>query len=112
MSYRLSRHCVRQAETKGIALSAVYHILNNPSITYQSFERTAKGRVARLCPTCGNQQVKVTGVANGEALCVPACTNCKVGVTVWRDQVETDLRDDQRAAGVTGYRGRDGGWRR
>jgi hypothetical protein len=112
MSYTLSRHLVQQAEAKGIPLAAVYHVLNNPQITYQSFRRTPKGRVARTCAKCGSGQVKVTGVGQGHALCVPACPTCKVGVTVWVDQVETDLRDDQKEAGVTGYRGRDGRMRR
>lgn len=103
MNLTVSPHARQQAQAKNIALAAVWAVARNPQTTYAS----AKYR----CQRCGADQQRWTGEAHGTKLCLAVNACCGVVVTVWLDQVETDLRDDQRAAGVTGYRGRDGEWR-
>lgn len=111
MTYTLSPHLVEQARAKKIALAAIHAILANPSITYGSFRTVNGKREPYRCRKCGSEQQKITGSHEGQALCIPACTKCRVAVTVWEDQVETGLRADQKAKGVTRYRGRNGEWR-
>lgn len=106
-------HLIKQANNKGISMEAVLAVLRNPGITYPSFERDAQNRrVPRLCRTCGVQQEKWTGEHKGEKIAIAVYTCCGKAITVWADQVETALRPDQIAKGVTQYRGRDGNWRK
>lgn len=111
-AYRLSPHLLQKAEREGVALSAIWDIIQNPQITYDSFTKKGNNRVPRNCNKCGIQQQKWTGTArDGRKFCVVINPCCGEAITYWLDQVETDLRADQKAAGVTGYRGRDGKWR-
>ena len=112
--FRINPHLRKKAEQNGVALSAIWHVLLNPETTFASYERDrAMGnRVARICRRCGEQQQKWQGTTpNGDKFCVVVNPCCGEAVTYWQDQAETALRADQKAAGVTGYRGRDGKWR-
>lgn len=110
--FRVTRHLQEQAARKGISMEAVMTVLKHPLITYASFVKDERNkRVPMLCRSCGEQQQKWTGVADGQRVCVTVFPCCGVATTVWLDQVETAVRDDQRQAGVTGYVGRDGRWR-
>jgi hypothetical protein len=112
---RLSKHLQEKAAANGVALSLIWEIVNDPGLTYSSFTTEKVNgkevKVRRNC-RCGQQQEKWTGVAsNGQAFCVAVNVCCGVATTYWPDQVETELRPDQKAAGVTRYRGADGKWR-
>lgn len=111
MPIQITKHLQDQATRKGINIQAIQAILDAPGCTYPSFTVTNGKREARMCAHHGVQQQKWTGQAFGQKVCVCVYTCCSKAVTAWFDQVETDLRDDQRKAGVTGYRGRDGKWR-
>ena len=65
-----------------------------------------------VCKKCGLAQKKYTGTAGGKSLCVVVNECCGIAITVWLDQVETAIRPDQKAKGVTGYRDRRGHWHR
>lgn len=110
---RLNKHFIKKAEVNGDALSALWEVINNPAITYGSFEKDARGnRVPRCCRRHGQQQEKWTGTTStGQKFCIAVNVCCGEAITYWVDQTETELRADQKAAGVTGYRGRDGKWR-
>lgn len=109
MSITISTHARQQAATKRLALSLIWEVAQRPENTYGSFRKDHNGnRVPYTCRRCGADQQKWTGTAsNGTKLCLAVNACCGEVVTVWLDQVETDLRDDQKAAGVTGYAGRD-----
>jgi hypothetical protein len=107
-------HLISQARDKGIDIAVIDEVLANPAITYKSFtkDRATGQRVPVLCRECGTQQDKWTGTASdGTKVCIAVNACCGLAVTVFLDQVETAIRPDQRAKGVTGYRGRDGQWR-
>ena len=111
--FRFTPHLRKKIEETGVPAAAIWHILNNPETTYDSFERdrvTGK-RIPRTCRRCGTQQQKWTGTSQGEKFCVVVNPCCREAITFWRDQVDTPLRPDQVAAGVKGYRGSDGRWR-
>lgn len=110
--FRVTRHLREQAASKGIAIETVLSVLRHPLITYPSFVKDERNqRVPMLCRSCGAQQQKWTGVANGQKVCVTVFPCCGVATTVWFDQIETEVRADQRQAGLTGYVGMDGRWR-
>lgn len=112
MSITLTNHLIQQATVKGIALDIIREVLAHPTLTYGSFHKDASGnRVPYTCRRCGTPQEKWTGEARGTKVCVVVNPCCAEAVTVWLDQVDTAIRPDQRANGVTGYRGRDGRWR-
>jgi hypothetical protein len=112
VNHTLTPHVVKRAEEKGVALALLWEILANPQTAYPSFQRTPNGRQPYLCRKCGAQQQKVTGTTrSGVKLCLVVNPCCGDVVTFWFDQVETELRADQVAAGVTDYRGADGTWR-
>lgn len=109
---QLTNHIIQQATLKGISLEAIETVLKAPSVVYPSFRKDAAGkRFAPLCTTHNVQQEKWTGTALGEKVCVVVFPCCKRAITVWKDQVETEIRPDQRKQGVKGYKGRDGKWR-
>ena len=111
-NFRITPHLREKAEREGVALASLLEILLNPEVTYYSFTKKAGNRVPRTCKKCGTQQQKWTGTTkNGQKFCVVVNPCCGDAITYWVDQAETDLRVDQKAAGVTGYRGRDGKWR-
>lgn len=103
MNITISPHARRQAEAKSIALAAIWAIAQNPQTVYT----TPRYR----CQQCGTDQQRWTGEAFGTKLCLAVNACCGLIVTVWLDQVETELRDDQRAAGVTDYRTAAGTWK-
>lgn len=111
MNFRMTRHLCEQAARKGINMEAIKAILKAPSITYPSFIKQNGKRVPMLCRSCGKQQEKWTGEAFGQKVCVTVFPCCGVATTAWFDQIDTEVRADQRAAGLTGYVGRDGKWR-
>lgn len=112
---KLSKHLQEKAARNGVALSLIWEIVNDPGITTPSFTtEMVNGKAVKVRRTCrcGSQQQKWTGVAsNGQAFCVAVNACCGIATTYWDDQVETPLRPDQKAAGVTRYRGKDGEWR-
>jgi len=110
---RLSKHLQEKAERNGVALSLIWEIVNSPENTYDSFTKDAKNnKVARICRRHNEQQRKWTGTtASGQKFCVAVNVCCGEAVTYFDDQVETPLRPDQKAAGQTGYVGKDGKWR-
>lgn len=99
----ITRHCEQQAQNKGILLATLAEVLASPALTYDSNKHA--------CKRCGVPQQRWTGTANGQKVCIAVNPCCGVAVTVWLDQVETEIRPDQRAQGVRRYRGRDGEWR-
>lgn len=103
MPITISPHARQQAEAKSIALATVWAIAQNPQTTYTSDRYR--------CQRCGTDQQRWTGEAHGTKLCLAVNACCGIVVTVWLDQVETDLRPDQIAAGVTDYRTADGTWK-
>lgn len=107
----LTDHIRKQAAEKGIPVSAIHAILANPGLTYGSFERVDGQRRPRCCRVHGVQQQKWTGEAEGKKLCLVVNVCCQQAITVWLDQVETEIRPDQRAKGVMGYKNRKGEWR-
>lgn len=111
-NFRITPHLRKKAEDNGVALSAIWEIILNPAITYDSFTNKNGRRTPYTCKKCGGQQQKWTGTTkDGQKFCVVVNPCCREAVTYWVDQTETELRDDQKAAGVKGYRGRDGKWR-
>jgi len=107
-----TNHLIAQAANKGIALAAIEAVLKAPGIKYPSFRKDAQGkRFAPLCDKHNEQQQKWTGEALGEKVCVVVYPCCQKAITVWKDQVETAIRPDQKAQGVKAYKGRDGKWR-
>jgi hypothetical protein len=109
---QLTNHIIKQASLKGISLAAIETVLKAPSVIYPSFRKDATGkRVAPMCDKHNVQQEKWTGEAFGEKVCVVVYPCCQKAITVWKDQVETEIRPDQRQQGVNGYKGRDGKWR-
>lgn len=111
---KLSRHLQEKAERNNVALSLIWEIVNSPENTYDSFRKDNKNnKVARICRKHNEQQRKWTGTtASGQKFCVAVNVCCGEAVTFFEDQIETDLRPDQKAAGVKRYRGRNGEWRR
>jgi hypothetical protein len=112
MAITLHQHLTDQAARKGIPLTAVRTVLAAPAISYKSFTKDGNGkRVPRCCNRHGIQQDTVTGTAEGRKLAISVAACCNLAITVWMDQAETELREDQKAKGVTKYRGKDGNWR-
>lgn len=112
MCIELGTHVHDQAARKGIGVDVVRAVLANPAITYKSFVKDDNGnRVPRMCNKHGVQQEKWTGEYKGTKVCVCVFTCCQKAVTVWFDQIETEIRPDQRRKGVKGYHGKDGKWR-
>lgn len=110
--YRLTPHLREKAAREGVPLSLIWEIIHNPELSYDSFTGQGKQRRPRTCKKCGQQQKKWTGTtSDGQKFCVAINVCCGDAITYWPDQTETELRPDQKAAGVTGYRGRDGKWR-
>jgi hypothetical protein len=109
VSITISTHARQQAAAKNIPLEAVWQVALNPENTYGSYRKDNDGnRLSYTCRRCGAEQKKWTGTASdGTKLCLAVNTCCGEVVTLWLDQIETALRDDQKAAGVTGYAGRD-----
>jgi hypothetical protein len=103
----ISQHARQQAAAKNIALALVWEVALNPENTYGSYRKDNDGnRLSYTCRRCGADQKKWTGTASdGTKLCLAVNTCCREVVTLWLDQIETALRDDQKAAGVTGYKG-------
>lgn len=107
-----SDHLIAQARAKGISLAAIEAVLKAPGLIYKSFRKDANGkRYAPLCKRHNVQQEKWCGEALGQKVCIVVYPCCGEAVTVWVDQIETEIRPDQRKAGVKGYTGRDGKWR-
>lgn len=104
-------HLNEQAARKNIGLNIVRSVLANPAITYKSFTKKNGVRTPDCCNKCGIQKEKWCGEAFGRKVCIVVAVCCRKAITVWEDQVETEVRPDQRAKGVTGYTGRDGRWR-
>ena len=100
---RITRHCQEQAAAKGIELRTVCAVLDQPAVTYDSAKHS--------CRHHNLPQQRWTGMANGQRVCVAVNPCCNVAVTVWLDQVETEILPDQRAQGVRRYKGKDGKWR-
>jgi hypothetical protein len=113
MNLTISQHARAQAAKKKLALALVWEVAHNPQATYGSFRKDDHGnRVPYRCDRCNTDQQKWTGTASdGTKLCLAVNACCGEVVTIWLDQVETELRDDQRAKGVKGYKGRDGQYR-
>jgi hypothetical protein len=109
MPVALHPHLIKQANEKNIPLNAIHAVLARPGITYQSFSKRNGVRQPNLC-RCGKQQEKWTGEAFGHKIVVAVNVCCNLAITVFADQVETEVRPDQRAKGVTGYVGRNGQW--
>lgn len=107
MSITISKHAREQAAAKNLALALVWEVALNPENTYGSYRKDNDGnRQPYICRRCRTEQQKWTGTASdGTKLCLAVNTCCGEVVTVWLDQVETALRDDQKAKGVTGYAG-------
>jgi hypothetical protein len=105
VSITISQHARQQAAAKNIALALVWEVALNPENNYGSYHKDNDGnRLNYTCRRCGTDQRKWTGTASdGTKLCLAVNTCCGEVVTVWLDQVETALRADQKAAGVTGY---------
>lgn len=110
---RLHHHLTTKAEANGVALAAIWEIISNPAITYESFTKDAQGnRVPRVCKRHGRQQEKWTGTTStGDKFCIAVNVCCGEAITYFEDQTETELRADQKASGIKRYRGRDGQWR-
>jgi hypothetical protein len=100
-NFTITKHCAEQAEAYGIAMTAIHNVLASPALTYGSFTKVDGERVPRRCNKCGTQQQKWTGESQGHKVCLAVNVCCGVVVTIWKDQVDTDLRPDQRAKGVT-----------
>lgn len=111
-NFQLTPHFLEKAQREGVSIAALWDIILNPKITYQSFTKQNGKRVPRICQKCGVQQQKWTGDSIAGKFCVVVNPCCQKAITFWLDQTETELRPDQVAAGVTGYRGRDGKWRK
>lgn len=111
---KLSKHLQEKAERNNIALSLIWEIVNSPENTYDSFRKDDNNnKVARICRKHNEQQRKWTGTtASGQKFCVAVNVCCGEAVTFFEDQIETELRPDQKASGVKRYRGRNGEWRR
>lgn len=111
-SYRLTPHLLQKAEREGVALSLIWDIILNPGLTYASYDSKKGRKVPYTCRKCHQPQQKWTGTAsNGQKFCVVVNPCCGDAITFWPDQIETELRPDQRASGVNRFRGRDGKWR-
>jgi len=109
---QLTNHIVKAANLKGISLAAVQAVLRSPGLVYKSFSKDNNGkRIARMCDIHNVQQEKWTGEFAGEKVCVVVYPCCQKAITCWKDQVETEIRPDQKAQGVKRYQGRDGQWR-
>lgn len=107
----LTPHLRQQAQAKGIGMEVIASVLEAPSITYKSYQRTPAGKVPYTCRKCGTHQEKWTGRLGNTAICLVVNPCCGDVITVWHDGQDTELRADQRAKGVT-YVGRDGVIRR
>lgn len=103
----ISQHARQQAATKKLAIALIWEVAQNPENTYPSFQKDSNGnRTPYICRRCGAEQQKWTGTASdGTRLCLVVNPCCREVVTVWLDQLETALREDQIAKGVTGYAG-------
>jgi len=111
MNLTISPHAREQAARKDIALAVIWAVAQNPQTTYLSFQKLPDGtRQPYRCRRCGQQQEKWTGEAAGVKVCLVVNRCCGTVVTLYHDQLDTPLRADQRANGVTRYRGRDGQW--
>jgi hypothetical protein len=96
-----TKHLRQQAESKGIDIEDVFHILNNPQVTYTTNKHT--------CRRCGADQRKYVGTGlSGRKLCIATYDCCGIAVTVFDHLIETAIREDQRQAGVKSYKGRHG----
>lgn len=112
MTITRTNHLNQQALRKGISLAAIDAILREPGCCYPSFRKDDNGRrYAPVCDKHGVQQQKWTGEAFGQKLCIVVYPCCQKAITVWQDQVETEIRPDQKKNGITRYKGRDGRWR-
>ena len=100
---RIIPHCLEQAASKGIEARTLCAVLDAPAVTYDSNKH--------VCKRHGVPQQRWTGTANGQKVCIAVNACCNEAITVWMDQVETEIRPDQRAQGVRRYKGRDGRWR-
>lgn len=104
-------HLIQQAARKRIPMAVVQEVLRHPGLVYKAFVKKDGKRVPRLCQHHGVQQQTWTGEHNGVKIALAVYTCCQKAITVWQDQVETEVRPDQKKNGVTGYYGRDGKWR-
>lgn len=112
MALTIHPHLHTQAARKGIPMTAVQAVIAHPAISYKSFTKDESGRrVPRCCKRHGVQQDTITGEAEGRKLAISVAPCCNLAITVWLDQVETEIRPDQRAKGIQRYRGRNGEWR-
>lgn len=110
--FTITYHARQQAEAKGIPIAGVLEVADRPKTTYPSTAKTDRGRETVVCRSCGKDQIKACGeTADGLEIVVVVNPCCGRIITVFLDKVETEVRADQRARGVTGYHGRDGRWR-
>jgi len=85
----ITPHLVQQADMKGISLASIQEVLANPHYTYASNQHT--------CRRHGVKQEKWVGQAsNGTKLCIAVAPCCQTAITVFLDQVRTELRPDQK----------------
>ena len=111
MRFHLTKHCREKAAAVGVSIDDLLDLLAWPETTYPAFESTTGKKRPRRCRSCGEQQQTWTGTTSTGKFAVAVFPCCNTAITVFADQRETNLRPDQREAGVTGYVGRDGAWR-